>query len=220
MSVTAVLFDLDGTLSNSAPGILASLRHALVENGLPPMSAQQERSILGPPFQECLPPIVGADHVDAVIGSYRKFYGAGAMFDAIRYEGIEQVLGWLRDHGVTLAVATSKPEHFAVPIVEGLALTAYFQTVCGDTMEGTRGSKALVVGEAVRRLGSPLPGEILMVGDRSHDVIGARAHGVACLGAGWGYGQANELADAGALAVFADPLELCAALPGLLSDGL
>jgi len=218
VAVTTVLFDLDGTLSDSASGILASLRRAFDVNGLAPLSGEQERSLLGPPFQQSLPGMIGPDRVDDVIAAYREFYAAAGMYDTVAYDGIEAMLGELRARGRALAVATSKPEYYAIPIVEHLGLTGYFDTICGDTLDGRRGSKSLVVGEAVRRLADPAPAGVLMVGDRSHDVVGARAHGVGCIGAGWGYGSPGELQDAGALAVFAKPADLRRAWPELLGD--
>lgn len=217
-AVAAVLFDLDGTLSDSAPGILSALRYAFAQNGVTQLGAEHERVLLGPPFYQSLPPIVGADRLDAVIASYREFYGSTGMFDTVAYDGVAEVLAWLRERGVRLAVATSKPEHYAVPIVEHLGFSDDFVTICGDTLDGARGSKALVVGEALTRLDNPDPSEVLMVGDREHDVLGARAHGIACIGAGWGYGGPDELAAAGAIAEFGTPGELLAALPALMSE--
>ncbi len=90
-----------------------------------------------------------------------------------------------------MAVATSKPEHYAVPIVEHLGLAEFFETVGGDELDGSLANKALVIGQVLARLGSPDPAAVLMVGDRSHDVEGARAHGIAAIGAGWGYALAG-----------------------------
>jgi phosphoglycolate phosphatase len=119
-----VLFDLDGTLSDSAPGILSSLRHAFAVNGLPPMHADIERAILGPPFYESLPPLIGDADLTSVIAAYREHYGAAGMFDTQPYEGIREVLSVLRERGVRLAVATSKPEYYAVPIVDHPRMSA------------------------------------------------------------------------------------------------
>jgi phosphoglycolate phosphatase len=213
--ITTVLFDLDGTLSDSAPGILASLRHAFVRNGIAELTPEQERALLGPPFYESLPPLIGAERLRTVIADYREYYGARGMFDTVRYDGVLELVQGLRERGITLAVATSKPEPYAVPIVRHLGLGEAFTTVCGDTLDGQRDSKALVVGEALRRLGKPPASDVLMVGDRVHDVEGAAAHGVAVLGAGWGYGTPAELA--GARAVFASAAELLAELPELLA---
>jgi phosphoglycolate phosphatase len=210
--VHTVLFDLDGTLSDSAPGILGSLRQAFAVVGAEPMTPEQEAGVLGPPFYESLPAIVGPDLTADIITAYRGFYSGAGMYEATAYAGIPLLLDQLAEGGVTLAVATSKPEHYAVPIVEHLGLGGRFKTICGDTLEGGRPSKAHVVGEALRRLGHPHASTVVMVGDRSHDVFGAAEHAIACYGAGWGYGGPGELALAGAVGVYADPSELGRAL--------
>ena len=209
---TVVLFDLDGTLSDSAPGILASLRHAFAVNGLPPMDSHIERAILGPPFYESLPPLIGDAALGDVIAAYREHYGAHGMFDTRAYDGILDVLRGLRARGVRLAVATSKPEHYAVPIVDYLAMTSFFETVGGDDLDGSLSTKALVISRVLDRLGDPDPATVLMVGDRSHDVFGAREHGIDTIGAGWGYGLPGEFDIAQPALVCATPRELAAAL--------
>jgi phosphoglycolate phosphatase len=207
--IDTVLFDLDGTLSDSAPGILASLRASFAEAGLDWVDAATARSLLGPPFWHSLPPLVGADRVEQVVNAYRRHYVEdGAMFDTSRYDGVAETLRTLVGQGYRLAVATSKPEPHAGRIVAHLGLDHYFTTVCGDTLDGGRDSKALVVGEVLRRLGTPDPDTVLMVGDRSHDVLGAAAHGVDCAGALWGYGSATELTAAGAVRLCASPSEV------------
>lgn len=213
LSVKLVLFDLDGTLSDSAPGILSALRFAFAANGLPPLDARTEQVLLGPPFYESLPPLIGGPELlPAVIDSYREKYGAGGMFDTSVYDGIREVLAMLFVSGVRLAVATSKPEHYAAPIVEHLGLAEFFETVGGDELDGSLPTKALVIEKVLHRLGGPDPGEIVMIGDRAHDVIGAREHGIPCIGAGWGYGAPGELATAGADPVCAEPRDLLAVL--------
>jgi phosphoglycolate phosphatase len=212
--IDTVLFDLDGTLSDSAPGILASLRASFAEAGLDWVDADTARSLLGPPFWHSLPPLVGQDRVEQVVTAYRRHYVEdGAMFDTSRYDGVAETLEALNRQGYRLAVATSKPEPHAGRIVAHLGLDHFFTTVCGDTLDGALGSKALVVGEALRRLGSPDPDTVLMVGDRSHDVLGAAAHGVDCAGALWGYGSATELTAAGARRLCASPAEVLRLLP-------
>jgi phosphoglycolate phosphatase len=208
-----VLFDLDGTLSDSAPGILEALRHAFAVNGLPPLDAQTERVLLGPPFYESLPPLIGGEqNLPAVISAYRERYGASGMFDTAVYDGIRDVLTALQGNGARLAVATSKPEHYAVPIVEHLGLAGFFETVGGDELDGSLPTKALVIDKVLRRLGVDDADAAVMVGDRAHDVLGARAHGIRCIGAGWGYGMPGEFERAGADPVCAHPRELLRAL--------
>jgi len=203
-----LLIDLDGTLSDSAPGILASLRRAFADVGVPEPDETTMRSLLGPPFYEALPPLFGADRVPAIIEAYRFYYDT-AMFDTRVYDGMIDVLADLRARGITLAVATSKPEAYAVPIVEHLGIAEYFDAIGGDALDGSRDTKAKVIASVLERLGSPDPARVLMLGDRSHDVDGARAHGIDCLGAGWGYGRPEELTHA--LEVFPTPYTLLAA---------
>jgi phosphoglycolate phosphatase len=215
---SVVLFDLDGTLSDSARSILASLRHAFASCGLPPLAPDLERTVLGPPFAEVLPPFLGPVPITRITAAYREHYHAGGMFDTTCYDGIPELLAELRDRGVRMAIATSKPEHSAVPIVDHLGIGSFFETVGGDTAQGARGNKALVIGEVLRRMGEPDPSSALMVGDRSHDVLGARAHGLACAGAGWGYGLTGELGEAGARPICAAPADLGRFLAGVLTD--
>ncbi len=222
---STVLFDLDGTLSDSAPGILAALRHAFDVNGIARLDPATERSLLGPPFYTSLPPLIGGeDRLPAVIASYREHYAggsaggsrsselAGSMYDTAVYDGVAAVVAAAHVAGRRLAVATSKPEPMAVLIVEHLGFGDYFKTVGGDELDGSLGTKALVIDKVLARLGNPDPADVLMVGDREHDVIGAREHGIACLGAGWGYGAPGELTAAGAAVVCETPWALVAAL--------
>jgi phosphoglycolate phosphatase len=113
---------------------------------------------------------------------------------------------------VRLAVATSKPEAYALPIVERLGVRELFDTVAGDDLDGSLRTKALVIGKVLARLGFPDPGAIVMVGDRAHDVEGARAHGIETVAVSWGYAMPGELAAARPAAICADALELAAVL--------
>lgn len=211
MSPRIVLFDLDGTVSDSAAGILAALRHAFAVNGVAPLDAARERALLGPPFHESLPPIVGAERVPAVIAAYREHY-ARTMYETAAFAGVPAVLEALRTAGRRLAVATSKPEPYAVPIVEHLGLGATFETVGGDELDGSLGTKALVIAKVLQRLGNPPAHDVVMVGDRLHDVLGAREHGIACIAVRWGYATPGELDEARPARIVASPGELAAEL--------
>jgi phosphoglycolate phosphatase len=215
-----VMFDLDGTLSDSAPGILASLRHAFAVNDLPPLDEPTARALLGPPFYESLPPLIGGpDRLPAVIDAYRDQYGRVGMFDTSVYAGVPSALAALRAVGIPMAVATSKPEHYAVPIVEHFGLAGFFATVGGDELDGSLPTKALVIDKVLARMGRPDPAAVVMVGDRSHDVEGAREHDIAAVGAGWGYAVPGELAAAQPWTICATPPELTFVL-GLDSAGV
>lgn len=203
-----IMFDLDGTLSDSAAGIVASLRHAFAVNGLPVLQEQAERDLLGPPFHQSLPPLVGIDRVTDVFAAFRAHQDGGARLQTRLFDGIPKLLAASRAAGVALAVATSKHDAGAKQVVEHLGIADCFETVCGEQHGGPRDSKAAVITEVLERLGNPDPSIVLMVGDRAQDVAGARANGVACIGAGWGYGNPGELLAAGAAAICASPAEL------------
>jgi phosphoglycolate phosphatase len=206
-----VLFDLDGTLVDSAPGILGSLAAAFAELDLPLPEGGLPRTLLGPPLYTSLPGLVGPAAAPELLTAYRRIYADGGLEHSTPFPGVDALLADLAGAGVTTAVATSKAEPYAERIVALRGWEGLFATVCGDTLDAARPTKADVVGEALRRLGAS--GGVVMVGDRSHDVLGAAAHGVACLGAGWGYAAPGELEDAGAAAVFPTPGDLAAALP-------
>jgi phosphoglycolate phosphatase len=205
-----LLLDLDGTLVDSAAGILGSLRAAFDELGLPVPEGGFSHELLGPPLYVTLPGIVGEAATPAVVAVYRRIYGDGGLEESPAFPGVDALLRDLADSGVRLAVATSKAQVYAEKIVEYRGWTELFATVGGDTLDAARPTKADVVGEVLRRLGGPA--DAIMVGDRLHDVEGSRVHGLDCLGVGWGYAAPGELEEAGALAVYPDPAALGAAL--------
>lgn len=206
-----VLFDLDGTVSDSAASILGSLRRALAANGIAPLEAAIERGLLGPPFYESLPPLIGEHKLWPVIESYREHY-ASAMYETTTFPGVAALLRALHADGRRLAVATSKPEHYARPIVEHLGLDVFFETIGGDDLDGSLNSKALVIDRVLDRLGRPAPAQVVMIGDREHDVLGARAHGVDTIAVEWGYALPGELEAADPAAICATPHDLATAL--------
>jgi phosphoglycolate phosphatase len=207
-----VLFDMDGTLVDSTPGIWASIRVAAAELGLPEPTPGQLRSMVGPPLEDGFAGAFGLRPGDVAraVAAYRAHYTAGAMFDAHVYPGIPELLAGLRAEGMTLAVATSKPEPFAVQILEHVGLLGEFAGVHGATLDGAVRHKDQVVGAALAAY--PDGERPVLVGDRSHDVLGARAHGLPCIGAGWGPALPGELAAAGAVAVVDTPTEVPAVL--------
>ncbi|MET0188831.1 MAG: HAD hydrolase-like protein [Pseudonocardia sediminis] len=212
--LTHILLDLDGTLVDSAPGILGSLREAFDEIGAEYDPSTLDERLLGPPLYDSLPPIVGAEAAAAVMPVYRRIYNEeGGLERSTPYPGIEELLRALSDAGVAVALATSKVEVSARKILANQGWTDLFTEIVGDTRDAARPTKAAVVAEALRLLGHPSGSDTpLMVGDRFHDVVGAREHGLDCHGAGWGYGQPGELAEAGAVAIHASADELRAAL--------
>jgi phosphoglycolate phosphatase len=207
-----VLFDLDGTLVDSSPGIHASVRAAVAALGLPEPTPAQLRAMVGPPLQEGFAlgfGLSGVD-VDRAIAAYRAHYSAGAMFDAPPYPGIPELLARLRADDATLAVATSKPEPFAVAILEHVGLLGHFASVHGATLDGAVRHKDQVVGAALAE--HPEGTDPVLVGDRAQDVLGAAAHGLPCVGAGWGPAEDGELEAAGAALIAASPGDVVQAL--------
>jgi phosphoglycolate phosphatase len=206
-----VLFDLDGTLVDSAPGIWASVRAAAAELGLPRPTPAQLRAMVGPPLQEGFAAtfgLTGAD-VDRAVAAYRAHYAAGALLDVTVHAGIPELLAELAEDGATLAVATSKPEPFAVRVLEHTGLRGAFASVHGATLDGRIRHKDQVVAAA---LAAHPERPAVLVGDRAQDVAGAAVHGLPCIGAGWGPAEDGELAAAGAAVVAATPADVRAAL--------
>ena len=210
-----VLFDLDGTLVDSSPGIHASVRVAVAAFGLPEPTPAQLRAMVGPPLQNgfALGFGLSGPDVDRAVIAYRAHYSAGAMLEAPPYPGIPELLARLRSDGATLAVATSKPEPFAEAILDHVGLLAQFTSVHGATLDGAVRHKDQVVGAALAR--HPAGHAPVLVGDRAQDVRGAAAHGLPCIGAGWGPAEYGELEAAGAVAVAATPADVVGALEKL-----
>jgi phosphoglycolate phosphatase len=210
-----VLLDLDGTLVDSTPGIWASIRVAAAGLGLPAPTPEQLRAMVGPPLEDGFAATFGltGDDVGRAVLAYRAHYTAGAMYDAAVYAGVPQLLADLRACGALLAVATSKPEPIALRVLEHVGLLTAFDSVHGATLDGTVRHKAQVVAAALAA--HPDGVRPVLIGDRSHDVLGARAHGLPCIGAGWGPAPPGELAAAGAAVVVDTPAGVLGALADL-----
>jgi len=187
VSPQLVLFDLDGTLTDSAEGIVASFRHALAEIGAEVPDGDLAGRIVGPPMLVTLRSMGLGDRAEEAFTAYRADYTTRGWSMNALFEGIADLLTDLRAAGVRLAVATSKNEVTARRIIEHFGIGDFFEVIAGASTDGVRSSKADVVAHALGQLG-PLPERVLMVGDRSHDVIGAAAHGIDTVIVEWGYG--------------------------------
>ena len=185
-----VIFDLDGTLTDSARGIVSSFRHALGEIGAAVPDGDLASRIVGPPMHHTLRAMGLGDNADAAIAAYRADYTTRGWAMNSLFDGIAELLADLDAAGVRLAVATSKAEPTAQRIIAHFGLDQHFEVVAGASVDGSRASKADVVAHALAQLG-PLPDRVLMVGDRSHDVEGAAEHGIDTVVVGWGYGHAD-----------------------------
>jgi phosphoglycolate phosphatase len=191
-----VVFDLDGTLTDSAEGIVASFLHALSHVGAAVPEGDLAAQIIGPPMDDTFRAMELGEHADAAIAAFRAEYGARGWAMNALFDGIAQLLADLRAAGVRLAVATSKLEPTARRILAHFELEQYFEVVAGASPDGSRKTKEEVLAHALAQL-RPLPERVVMVGDRSHDVDGAAAHGIDAVVVGWGYGKA-DFVDGGA----------------------
>ncbi len=183
-----VIFDLDGTLTDSAEGIVASFLHALSHVGAPVPEGDLTAQIVGPPMDDTFRALGLGESTDAAIAAFRAEYGTRGWAMNTVFDGIVALLGDLRAAGVRLAVATSKLEPTARRILAHFGLDQHFEVIAGA--DDSRKTKEQVLAHALEQL-RPLPERVLMVGDRSHDVDGAAAHGIDTVVVGWGYGQAD-----------------------------
>ncbi|WP_240674968.1 HAD hydrolase-like protein [Cellulomonas endophytica] len=210
------LLDLDGTLLDSAEGIVASVRAAYTHLGLPVPDDGVLRTFVGPPMTTSMPAHgVPPELLEAAIAHYQEQFAAVGLWETHVYDGVAESLVRLRMEGVVLVVATSKPQVFARPVCRELGLDRLVDAVFGAPLDEAASSKAQVIGDALAWLGPERtsdPRDVVMVGDREHDVDGARAHGLACLGAAWGYGGADELRRAGASRLVMRPRDLAPAV--------
>ncbi|MCV7054537.1 HAD-IA family hydrolase [Mycolicibacterium gilvum] len=199
-----VLFDLDGTLTDSAEGIVASFRHALQSVGAAVPDGDLVSKIVGPPMPLTFQRMGLGDLVDDAIAAYRADYTTRGWSMNRPFDGIPALLADLQAAGVRMAVATSKAETTAQRILAHFGLDGHFEVIAGASNDGTRAAKSDVVAHALAQL-APVPDNVVMIGDRSHDVEGAAVHGIATIVVGWGYGRTDFAGrESGALAHVAD----------------
>ncbi len=213
----ALLFDLDGTLTDPGEGITKSVQYALEKMGCPEPDRDKLRAFIGPPLLEQFMAYRGFTQEEAAqaVAYYRERFAPIGIFENKIYPGIPELLADLQEQGFRLAVASSKPEKFVVQILEHFGLSSYFEETVGATMDQRRTAKADVIEEALGRLRLAGRKQALMIGDRAHDVFGARAMGLDCVGVSYGYGSTTELEATGAAAIAASPEELGVLLPVL-----
>ena len=195
-----ILFDLDGTLTDSGAGIMNCAVEALNHFGLPVPDVSILRTIVGPPLDDSLIRL-GLDpkDVDEGITVFRKRYTAVGKFENVPYPGIHSLLEKLKAQGHTLYVATSKPEIMAVEIMEHFDLAKYFDSICGATLDKSRASKSAVIAYLMEKNGRA--DNMVMVGDTAYDVLGAAEHRIPTIGVTWGYGEEADMVNAGAAAI-------------------
>lgn len=203
----AILFDLDGTLTDSGEGIINSVIPALEHYGIAIPPREELRVFVGPPLHDTFLRFgVPADQLENATKIYRSRYIPIGKFENAPYPGIPELLETLKSQGHKLFVATSKPEPMAVEILEHFDLAQYFDRICGASMDTSRSSKEAVIAYLLEQNGSAE--NMVMVGDTKYDVIGAKAHGIPTIGVSWGYGEIDEMLEAGAAAIARTTQEL------------
>ena len=195
-----LFFDLDGTLTDPALGITNSFKHALECFGLEIPAYEKLCSFIGPPLVDTFRTQFGFSEEKAALGvvKYREYFAEKGLLENAVYPGIPDLLCALKDAGKKLVVATSKPEEYSVKIIEHFGLAQYFENVCGSLMDETRSKKDEVIEYALQRNQINDRSNVLMIGDRKHDILGARKTSLKSCGVLFGYGSLKELNEAGA----------------------
>ena len=207
MFAKAVLFDLDGTLTDSGEGIINCAIFAMEKLGVPVPSKEKMGVFVGPPLWDTFRDFgVPSNRLDEAVDIFRSRYVPIGKFENIPYSGIREVLEALRNQGRKLYVATSKPEVTAREILDHFDLSKYFTEICGATIDKSRSAKEEVIAYLLSLDGCQE--NSVMVGDTAFDVIGAAAHGIPTIGAAWGYGKTEDMVSAGAAAIAQSPEDL------------
>ena len=200
-----MIFDLDGTLTDSADGVVASFRHALSAVGAQVPAGDLAALVVGPPMHETLVSLGLGEYANDAMVAYRADYTSRGWAMNTLFDGVAGLLADLRAAGVRLAVATSKAEPTARRILEHFGIADEFEVIAGASTDGRRAAKADVLAHALSQL-QPVPQRVVMVGDRAHDVEGAAEHGIATVVVGWGYGGSDATDAAAAHVATVDEL--------------
>ena len=193
-----LIFDLDGTLTDSKAGIVRCINHALKSCGFP--EVKQDRNLsrfVGPPLREGFKELVGTSDnssIERLVAAYRERYATVGLYESVLYPGIAELLSDLFDREKVLILATSKPTIYARRILENFGLGSLFDRIIGSELDGTRSSKEELIRFAVGAYGGPTSSYV-MIGDRGDDIVGARRNRVDSIGVLYGYGTASEVTE-------------------------
>jgi len=209
-----IFFDLDGTLTDPKPGITRSIQHALRKLDRAVPSEDDLTWCIGPPLRASFVQLLGGEEfADRGVELYRERFADTGLYENAVYPGIEATLSALQAVGLSLFVATSKPRVFAERIIDHFGLRSYFAQVFGSELDGTRVDKGHLLAYALEETGVD-PARAVMIGDRSHDIVGAAKNAIRAIGVTYGYGSASELTDAGAASLCASPEDVLDRLMG------
>lgn len=195
-----ILFDLDGTLTDSGLGIINCAQATLLHYSISLPPREEMRSMVGPPLRQSFARFgIAPELVDEAVVYYRKLYNDTGKYENFPYPGIIDLLGRLKAEGHRLFVATSKPEHMSVDILQHFGMDHYFERICGSLLDGVRDKKAAVIEYLLDGIGGAE--NAVMVGDTVFDVLGAAEHQIPTIAVSWGYGIVDDMVAAGAIAV-------------------
>ena len=211
MKYTTVLFDLDGTLTDPGEGITNSVMHSLKYYGIEETDRAKLYKFIGPPLWESYEVFYGFSHKKAIeaVEHYREYYKVKGIYENLLYSGVKDMLEALYNNGVKILVATSKPEAFAKIILDYFDIAKYFTFIGGAAMDGSRVNKDDVIRYTLEMAEVTDVKSCVMVGDRLHDILGAKAHSMDSIGVLYGYGSLDELKNAGADFIAAAPMDVC-----------
>lgn len=210
MKYQYLFFDLDGTLTDPGVGITNSIIYSLNKFGIEIEDRTKLYPFIGPPLMESYAKYFGFDEEKGkqAVAYYREYFAKTGLFENEVYPGMVEFLEKCKKSGLKLILATSKPEHFAIQIMEHFGLDKYFDCMCGSTLDGRISTKADVIREALRRNEISDMKNVLMIGDRQHDILGAAEFGIECAGVLWGYGSRDEFLENHAKYIVKDYTEL------------
>ena len=202
----SILFDLDGTLTDSGPGITKSVAQAFTRMGMEPPCLKELKLFVGPPLASSFARYgMNPSQVDEAIRLFRERYTTVGKFENIPYDGVKQLLERLQKAGYRLFVATSKPENVAIEVLQHFQMDGYCEKICGASLDHSRETKEAVLEYLKQQCHI---GNAIMIGDTQFDVNGAKEHGIPCIGVTWGYGDEKSMRDAGARAIVSTMDEL------------
>lgn len=208
-------FDLDGTITNPGVGITSAVAYALNKYGIEVADKTTLYPFIGPPLIDSFMKYYdfSPEKSREAVVFYREYYSVKGIYENIVYDGVQKMLEELKSNGIFICLATSKPEEFAVKILEHYNLHIFFDMICGAAMDETRTKKHEVIEYAIDRIESECKtqvnkSDIIMIGDREHDILGAKKVGLDSLGVLYGYGNREELTNAGADYIVETPLEI------------
>lgn len=195
-----ILFDLDGTLTDPFEGITNSVKYALEYYGISVKDKNELSCFIGPPLYASFEKYYGFSKEKSVeaVAKYREYFATKGIFENALYNNVKEFLSELKNSGLKVILATSKPEVYADKILEHFEISEYFDCVVGSLLSGERVDKADVIREALCRLNNPDSDNCIMIGDREHDIIGAKKNNIASIGVLFGYGNREELEEANA----------------------